>query len=171
VIYTELLVPGPDFAARDAMLDVFETHRSALPWACAALAARAFGVYRKRGDVRNLPLPDFYVGAHAAVSNLTVLTRDRAPYRSHFPRFSSLAKPPARRACLTGGSAMCRRPRNRSSSWHQLPGNSSEMARCIKARACKLTGLLVVMKQSPRWPMIYFDLLWKLRQLRRLAIV
>lgn len=86
VIYTELLVPGPDVAALDAMLDVFETQRSALPWACAALAARAFGLYRKRGGVRRSPLPDFYIGAHAAVSNLAVLTRDSGPYLSHFPR-------------------------------------------------------------------------------------
>jgi predicted nucleic acid-binding protein len=86
VIYTELLVPEPDLAALDAMLDVFETQRSALPWTCAALAAKAFSLYRKRGGVRRSPLPDFYIGAHAAVANLTVLTRDERPYRSHFPR-------------------------------------------------------------------------------------
>ena len=86
LIYTELLVPEPDLAALDALLDVFETQRSALPWSCAALVAKAFSLYRKRGGVRRTPLPDFYIGAHAAVANLTVLTRDRRPYRSHFPR-------------------------------------------------------------------------------------
>ena len=86
VIYTELLVPGPDVAALDVMFDVFDTQRSALPWACAALAAKAFGLYRQRGGVRRSPFPDFFIGAHAAVANLTVLTRDRQPYRSHFPR-------------------------------------------------------------------------------------
>ena len=86
VIYAELLVPGPDVAALDAMLDVFETQRSALPWVCAALAARAFGLYRKRGGVRRSPLPDLYIGAHAAVSNLTLLTRDSRTYLSHFPQ-------------------------------------------------------------------------------------
>lgn len=45
VIYTELLVPGPDIAALDAMLDVYDTRRSALPWARAALAATAFRLY------------------------------------------------------------------------------------------------------------------------------
>ena len=88
VIYTELLVPDPDVMALDAMLDVFEAQRSVLPWACAALVARAFGLYRKRGGVRRSPLPDFYIGAHAAVSNLTVLTRDPTPFRSHFPRLA-----------------------------------------------------------------------------------
>jgi predicted nucleic acid-binding protein len=86
VIYTELLVPEPEIAALDAMLDVFETQRSALPWSCAALAAKAFGLYRARGGLRRSPLPDFFIGAHAAVANLSVLTRDRRPYQSHFPR-------------------------------------------------------------------------------------
>jgi predicted nucleic acid-binding protein len=86
IIYTELLVPGPEVGALDAMFDVYETQRSPLPWSCAALAAAAFGQYRKRGGVRRTPLPDFYLGAHAAVSNLAVLTRDLTPYRSHFPR-------------------------------------------------------------------------------------
>jgi predicted nucleic acid-binding protein len=86
VIYTELLIPEPDATALDAMLDVYETKRSAMPWACAALAARAFGLYRKRDRARRSPLPDFYIGAHAAVSNLTILTRDETRYRSYFPR-------------------------------------------------------------------------------------
>ena len=88
VIYTELLVPEPAVDALDALLDVYETQRSALPWSCAALAARAFGQYRRRGGLRRAPLPDFFIGAHAAVSNLTVLTRDPTPYRSHFPRLA-----------------------------------------------------------------------------------
>ena len=86
VIYTELLVPEPAVDALDALLDVYETQRSALPWSCAALAARAFGQYRRRGGLRHTPLPDFFIGAHAAVSNLAVLTRDPTPYRSHFSR-------------------------------------------------------------------------------------
>lgn len=86
VIYTELLVPEPAVDALDALLDVYETQRSALPWSCAALAAGAFGQYRRRGGLRHTPMPDFFIGAHAAVANLTVLTRDPTPYRSHFAR-------------------------------------------------------------------------------------
>lgn len=55
VIYTELLVPGPDVAALDELLDVYDVQRSNLPWACAALAARAFNLYRRRGGARLLP--------------------------------------------------------------------------------------------------------------------
>jgi len=90
IIYTELLVPGPDVDALDALLDVYDTLRSPLPWACAALAAKAFALYRRRGGTRQLPMPDFYIGAHAAVANLSVLTRDPAGYTSYFPRLAVL---------------------------------------------------------------------------------
>ncbi|HMM53169.1 MAG: type II toxin-antitoxin system VapC family toxin [Burkholderiales bacterium] len=91
VIYTELLVPKPDVRMLDAMLDVYETARSPLPWSCAALAASAFALYRSKGGARPRPLPDFYIGAHAAVANLSVLTRDRSGYASYFPRLALIA--------------------------------------------------------------------------------
>jgi predicted nucleic acid-binding protein len=91
VIYTELLVPNPDLAAIDALLDVYDTLRSPLPWACAALAARAFAQYRGRGGNKLSPLPDFYIGAHAAVANLSILTRDPRGYQSYFPRLVLLS--------------------------------------------------------------------------------
>lgn len=84
VIYTELLVPEPDIDALDALLDVYDTLRSPLPWASASLAASAFRLYRKRGGSKQVALPDFFIGAHAAVSNLCVLTRDPTPYKSYF---------------------------------------------------------------------------------------
>lgn len=86
VIYTELLIPGPNVEALDAMLDVYGTLRSPLPWACAGLAAKAYVHYRHSGGTRLVPLPDFYIGAHAAAANLSVLSRDVRPYRNHFPR-------------------------------------------------------------------------------------
>lgn len=91
IIYTELLVLGPSIQALDALLDVYETQRTALPWNCAALTAAAFALYRRRGGAKQRPLPDFYIGAHAAVSSFSVLTRDAAPYRSYFPRLVVVA--------------------------------------------------------------------------------
>ena len=88
VIYTELLVPEPAVEALDALLDVYETQRSALPWSCASLAGGAFRQYRRSGGLRHTPLPDFFIGAHAAVANLCVLTRDPTPYRRHFERLA-----------------------------------------------------------------------------------
>lgn len=90
IIYTELLVPGLNVEALDALLDVYETRRTPLPWTCSALAAKAFSLYRHSGGSKVLPLADFFIGAHAAVANLTVLTRDSAGYSSYFPRLSVL---------------------------------------------------------------------------------
>jgi predicted nucleic acid-binding protein len=59
--------------------------RRALPWAAAFLAGKAFVSYRRRGGARGSPLPDFYIGAHAAVEKLALLTRDPARYRHYFP--------------------------------------------------------------------------------------
>ncbi|WP_199873415.1 type II toxin-antitoxin system VapC family toxin [Ideonella sp. A 288] len=85
------MVPGPDIDALDALLDVYDTLRSPLPWACASLTASAFATYRSRGGARQKPIPGFYIGAHAAAANLSVLTRDPAPYRSYFPRLVVVA--------------------------------------------------------------------------------
>ena len=91
IIYTELLVPGPDIDALDALLDVYDTLRSTLPGACAARTATVFALYRRRGGSKHKPMADFYIGAHAAVANLNVLTRDPASYMSYFPGFVVVA--------------------------------------------------------------------------------
>ena len=91
IVYTELLVPGPDVEALDALLDVYDTLRTPLPWACASLTAAAFALYRSRGGSKLKPIPDFYIGAHAAVENLSVLTRDPSPYKRYFPRLVIVA--------------------------------------------------------------------------------
>lgn len=91
VIFSELLVPGPDVRALDAMLDIYDTLRTPLPWAAAAVAAAAYAMYRRCGGAKHKPLPDFFIGAHAAVSNLSVLTRDPNPYKSHFARLEVIS--------------------------------------------------------------------------------
>ncbi len=91
LIYAELLIPGTAPAALDALLDVYDTLRSNLPWQCADLAAHAFRVYRQRGGTKTAPLPDFFIGAHAATANLTVVTRDVTPYRSYFGKLKVLS--------------------------------------------------------------------------------
>jgi hypothetical protein len=91
IVYTELLVPAPDIDALDALLDVYDTLRTPLPWACAALTAAAFALYRSKGGSKLTPLRDFYIGAHAAVANLSVLTRDPTPHRGYFPRLVVVA--------------------------------------------------------------------------------
>jgi len=55
------------------------------------VASRAFVEYRRRGGVRTSPLPDFYIGAHAAVSGMSVLTRDARRYAGYFPKVPLIA--------------------------------------------------------------------------------
>ena len=69
--------------------DYYERH--ALPWEAAFLAGRCSVRYRRRGGARRSPLPDFYIGAHAAIEGLTLLTRDPKRYRTYFPTLRILA--------------------------------------------------------------------------------
>jgi len=65
--------------------------RDPLPYEAAFLAGRSFLAYRRRGGRRVTPLPDFYIGAHAAVAGHQLLTRDPRRYRTYFPRLTIIA--------------------------------------------------------------------------------
>jgi predicted nucleic acid-binding protein len=69
--------------------DVFR--REPLPFEAAFLAGKCFLAYRRRGGTRTSPLPDFYIGAHAAVRGYRLLTRDAARYRTYFPTVELIA--------------------------------------------------------------------------------
>jgi predicted nucleic acid-binding protein len=86
IIYAEVAVGYAAAAAVDAALSEERFERLALPFAAGFLAGRAFVDYRRRGGVRQAPLPDFYIGAHALVEGHTLLTRDPARYRTYFPK-------------------------------------------------------------------------------------
>jgi predicted nucleic acid-binding protein len=66
-------------------------HREDLPWEAAFLAGKAFLAYRRRGGVRRTPLPDFYIGAHAAVKRYALLSRDRGRFETYFPTVELIA--------------------------------------------------------------------------------
>ena len=65
--------------------------REALPYEAGFLAGKAYLAYRRRGGERRSPLPDFYIGAHAAVREYRLLTRDVARYRTYFPTVELIA--------------------------------------------------------------------------------
>ena len=65
--------------------------RRPLPWEAAFLAGRTFVRYRRRGGQRRSPLPDFYIGAHALIEKMTLLTRDARRYRHYFPALRIIA--------------------------------------------------------------------------------
>lgn len=58
-------------------------------------AGKAYLRYRRSGDKRS-PMPDFYIGAHAAVAGYRLLTRDARRYRTYFPALDIVAPGPAR---------------------------------------------------------------------------
>ena len=59
--------------------------RLQLPYSAAYRAGTAFVKYRHVGGTKRSPMPDFYIGAHAAVKGMTILTRDVRRYRTYFP--------------------------------------------------------------------------------------
>lgn len=85
IIYAEVSVNFSTIEELDLKLpqDVFR--RDPLPWPAAFLAGKAYRIYRRNPGVKRSPMPDFYIGAHAAVAGLRLLTRDPTLYRSHFP--------------------------------------------------------------------------------------
>ena len=65
--------------------------REELPYEAAFLAGKAFRTYRQRGGTRRSPLPDFVIGAHAAIAEYQLLTRDVLRYRAYFPHLRLIA--------------------------------------------------------------------------------
>lgn len=76
--------------ALDAALPLASYEREALPWEAGFLAGKCFLSYRRRCGQRATPLPAFYIGAHAAIERLALLTRDVARYRTYFPKLAIL---------------------------------------------------------------------------------
>ena len=72
-------------------LDALDFEYADLPWDAAFIAGKAFARYRRDGGIRRSPLPDFYIGAHALVSGMTLLTRDGTRYHSYFPKLKILS--------------------------------------------------------------------------------
>jgi predicted nucleic acid-binding protein len=67
--------------------------REHLPFEAGFLAGKVFLQYRRRGGQARSPLPDFYIGAHAAVCGHRLLTRDASRFRTYFPRLDIIAPP------------------------------------------------------------------------------
>jgi len=91
MVYAEVSIRFERIEDLDHALPDTAFRRDALPWEAAFLAGKCFLAYRQRGGVRQSPLPDFYIGAHAAVARMTLLTRDAARYRPYFPSLEVIA--------------------------------------------------------------------------------
>jgi predicted nucleic acid-binding protein len=91
IVFAEVSVRYDRIEDVDLALPAEYFLRAPLPWDAAFLAAKCFERYRKRGGRRTSALPDFFIGAHAAVAGLTLLTRDARRYRTYFPRLGLIA--------------------------------------------------------------------------------
>jgi predicted nucleic acid-binding protein len=91
IIYAEVSVRFSYIEELDAALPEAMFQREAVPYGAAFLAGKCFSAYRQRGGLRQSPLPDFFIGAHAAVAGYKLLTRDTARYRTYFPRLPLIA--------------------------------------------------------------------------------
>ena len=75
----------------DAALRMLPIKREALPWDAAYLAGQAFKIYRTAKGTKRSPMPDFYIGAHALVSNMRLLTRDAVRFHTYFPKLNIIS--------------------------------------------------------------------------------
>ena len=91
IIYAEVSIGFARIEELEAALPAQTFHRLALPWEAAFLAGKSFLAYRRRGGARSSPLPDFFIGAHAAIAGLRLLTRDARRYRTYFPKVELVA--------------------------------------------------------------------------------
>lgn len=91
IIYAEVSVRFARVEDLDEALPAQDYRRAPLPWAAAFLAGKAFLDYRRHRGAASSTLPDFFIGAHAAVDELGLLTRDAARYRTYFPTIHLIA--------------------------------------------------------------------------------
>lgn len=85
IIFAEVSVGFERVEQLEAALPPELFRRENLPWEAAFLAGKCFLAYRRRGGTKTSTLPDFYIGAHAALAGYRLLTRDAARYRTYFP--------------------------------------------------------------------------------------
>jgi len=85
IVYAEVSVGYDRVEDIDMYLPASVYRREPLPYEAAFLAGKAFLIYQRRGGTKWAPLPDFYIGAHAAVAGYRLLTRDPKRYRAYYP--------------------------------------------------------------------------------------
>jgi len=85
IIYAEVSIRFSMIEDLDDALPLADYRRLALPWGSAFLAGKVFVEYRRNKGTKASTLPDFFIGAHAALAELRLLTRDTARYRTYFP--------------------------------------------------------------------------------------
>ena len=92
IVYAEVSVGFARIEELDDALPTSQFAREPLPYPAGFLAGKVFLAYRRGGGrVKQTPMPDFYIGAHAALGGYRLLTRDAKRYRTYFPRLAVIA--------------------------------------------------------------------------------
>ena len=91
IIYAEISVSFPSAEDLDSAVPPSLIEREPLPYQAGFLAGKVYLAYRRRGGNRTTPLPDFFIGAHAAIAGYRLLTRDATRFRAYFPTLDIIA--------------------------------------------------------------------------------
>lgn len=91
IIYSEISISFKKIEELESVLPQQILKRCNLPWEAAFLAGKAFLNYRKKGGNKLSPLPDFLIGAHAAIDDLILLSRDSQRFHHYFPKLTIIA--------------------------------------------------------------------------------
>lgn len=93
VIYAELSLAFERIEDLDAAISKVGFRHEAIPREALFLAAKAFLTYRRKGGAKGGVLPDFFIGAHASILGIALLTRDKDRYKTYFPKLQLIAPP------------------------------------------------------------------------------
>jgi predicted nucleic acid-binding protein len=91
LVYAEVSMGYARIEELEVVLPPEVFRREPLPYEAGFLAGKCFLRYRRSGGIKTAPLPDFYIGAHAAVAGYRILTRDTTRFRTYFPRLTLIA--------------------------------------------------------------------------------
>ena len=91
IIYAEMSLSFSSLEGLDSAVSTLALELREIPRPALFLAAKAYAQYRKRGGSKLQVLPDFFIGAHAAVESWPLLTRDASRFRTYFPTLEVVA--------------------------------------------------------------------------------
>ncbi len=103
IIYAEVSIGFKRIEEVEEVLPLTHFRRAQLPWEAVFLAGKCFLKYRRKGGKRRSPLPDFFIGAHAAIMEMSLMTRDVPRYRTYFPKLK-LISPETSPSSTSGGN-------------------------------------------------------------------
>jgi hypothetical protein len=91
IVYAEVSVGFDRIEDVEDVLPHGYFRRDPIPWEAAFLAGKCFADYCRRGGRKRSPLPDFFIGAHASIAGMSLLTRDVARYHTYFPKLKLIS--------------------------------------------------------------------------------